>query len=627
MALLPALFPPLPPTALERMNGEYRRWVSAADEALALRGEEERWLELGRVFHEARELTTAAIERLAEEEGLPEDERGLGTAVCADGSRLYLTNGLALYVVTAPLEGASYAHAAAGAARFRGCRDEQRVVELAWNSLLRAGQGNGTRLALPLLIVARYRGLHVAACPLALLGDVNNNNNSNSSSVATDAELRSAAAPLLDAPPVVRALTSQSTAFSAHGPRLFLTGLTRELLARDSLWPSLTPLPALLLPADTSEAVRVELIPRAGWAEALEALLGAQHEAWHLPGCSHSLFYQPPPAALNTRAAKLYLGGGVQGAPAELRGTVLFVARFRESVVLVRPETGLAAQSSSAADVTSQLEMRLTALVEKLHVEAPTWPWQLVEELHTAGLPARYLGLVRMRAKEPRLRRLLLVEGAVRALKARLAERQARRPIIEGNAVILQFFNAVLGDGAPSERLWRVHVPHLIAWKFPLLLTAKESSPGADLRPLLTHHRVALLRGLQRATGVRLMDVVESRLLEASSLRLPGTMLSLADIASVSPQVRTPALPHAALLARKLAEPSEQRPARHGTPVAERKVSTMDPRKLAERQEEEADGWVFVERNSAARRSQKTKPPAPPPQSKPPADDSNCIVQ
>jgi hypothetical protein len=248
--------------------------------------------------------------------------------------------------------------------------------------------------------------------------------------------------------------------------------------------------------------------------------------------------------------------------------------------------------------------------------------------MHAAGLPARYLGLVRQLVHEARVRRLVLVEATVRALKTRLRQRQARQAMSASNNVILQFFNAMLGDGPRSERLWRTHVPQLIAWKYPLLLDSSEIAT-TDLRTLLVHHRVPLLRGVQRAVGVRLKDALEARLLEASSLRLAGLAIGMADIALVAPIVHAPVLPHAELLRVRLTTPSENdMRGSSASPLTERKASSMDPRVLAQREEEEAAGWVFVERN-AVRRAAKTKAPpaALTSEAKPAASSDNCIVQ
>jgi hypothetical protein len=196
---------------------------------------------------EASELSGAATERLAEEEGLPEDERGVGTVVCADGSRVFLMNGLALHVLAAPMEGASFACAEVAVARRRVYRDEQRLVQDAWAALLRTGQGSGARLALPLMMLSTFRGLSVAACtvwPAEAL----------TSSAVPDADLKPVAALLDDAPPHVRALVAKSELYRAQGSRMFLSAALGELLLpRDALWPTLTPLPAVLTPADASQ--------------------------------------------------------------------------------------------------------------------------------------------------------------------------------------------------------------------------------------------------------------------------------------------------------------------------------------------------------------------------------------
>lgn len=628
MALLPAGFPGLPPNALDRMNGERRVWCDAIDAALSQGSEEERWLALGRVMQEARELVGVAMERLVEEEGLAEDERSLGTIVCADGARVFLVNGLALHVLAAPAEGASAVAGDAVAAAWRAQRDEQRVLDAAWAALVRAGTAPATRLALPLTLLARFRGLCVAACAVWPVPVDPPPSSAAAAGPPPDVLVRAATAPLADAPPYVRSLAANAAALRLQPPHAFLTAPLREQLARDALWPALPTLPALLWPADPAQPVAVEQLPRAGWAEALEALLGARHEAWHLPSSPHSLFFQAPAAAaaaaLNARATEHYVGSNFRGVAPELRGTVVFVPRFREAACLVRPELALLA-ATPAPEVAAQLEVRVGAVAERFNVDAPVWPWQLVEVMHSVGLPARYLGLVRQRVREPRVRRLLLVEGAVRALKTRLGQCQAQRAVRAGNDVLLAFLNALLGDGPAADALWRTHVPHLMACKYPQLLDARE---GAELRALLAHHRLALLRGLQRATGVRLKDAVEARLVEAAGLRLaPGTVLALADIAAVAPVVRGPTLPRAELLAQRLALPTEA-PKAGAVRVEARKASTMDPRVLAERAEDEAAGWVFVDRASTASRKPAAARAKPPPaaEAKGAEGDGNCTV-
>eukprot|EP01119_Soliformovum_irregulare_P018159 TRINITY_DN5508_c0_g1_i4.p1 TRINITY_DN5508_c0_g1~~TRINITY_DN5508_c0_g1_i4.p1 ORF type:complete len:1482 (-),score=512.19 TRINITY_DN5508_c0_g1_i4:32-3964(-) len=130
--------------------------------------------------------------------------------------------------------------------------------------------------------------------------------------------------------------------------------------------------------------------------------------------------------------------------------------------------------------------------------------------LHKNGINCRHLGRIRNKCQNPRIKDIVLEECIARVCKVHLrsllrkVSRETGVPSDEPfRAVVLQFFNIIIGQHSKSEKYWKFYMKKELMEKFGLCLTEEEQSDDHVIPKQENFSYFSLFKRIFEATGVR----------------------------------------------------------------------------------------------------------------------------